>query len=59
MKSVKENKMPYDIRKGSGSKPYKIFNKDKGKVVGSSTSKAKAQASIRARYAGEGKKRGK
>lgn len=48
--------MPYAIKKGSGSKPYKIVRKDTGKQVGSSTSRAKAQASIRARYANEGKR---
>jgi len=47
--------MPYKIEKRSGEKPFKIINKNTGKVVGSSTSKAKAQASIRARYAGEKK----
>lgn len=45
--------MPYSIQFRRGEKPYKIVRKDDGKVVGSSTSKAKAQASIRARYAGE------
>lgn len=44
--------MPYSIRR-SGSK-YQIVKKDTGKVVGTSDSRAKAQASIRARYAGEG-----
>jgi len=43
--------MPYSIRKSSGSKPWKIIKKTTGEVVGSSTSKAKAQASIRARHA--------
>ena len=43
--------MPWKVRKGSGKKPYKIVKH--GKVVGSSTSKAKAQASVRARYASE------
>lgn len=47
--------MPYKIVKRSGARPWKIIKKDTGKVVGSSTSKAKAQASIRARYAGEKK----
>lgn len=46
--------MPYAIRK-SGPK-YQIVRKDTGKVVGTSTTRAKAQASIRARYAGEKKK---
>lgn len=46
--------MPYAVRKrGSGPRPWKIIRRDTGKVVGSSTSKAKAQASIRARYAGK------
>ncbi len=46
--------MPYTIRyvKGS-SRPWKIVNKDRNEVVGSSTSKAAAQASIRAREMGE------
>ena len=43
--------MPYKIVKRSGEKPYKIINIDKKKQVGSSTSKAKAEASIRARHA--------
>jgi hypothetical protein len=45
--------MPYKIVKRTGAKPWKIVNKDTGKVVGSSTSKEKAQASVRARYANE------
>lgn len=45
--------MPYTIKKGAGEKPYKIINKETGKVVGSSTSKAKAQSSSRARMGGE------
>ncbi|MFC1924255.1 hypothetical protein ACFLXA_02695 [Chloroflexota bacterium] len=48
--------MPYKVVKRSGEKPFKIVNKNTGKVVGSSTSKAKAEASVRARYAGEKKK---
>lgn len=47
--------MPYSIRK-RGTK-FEIVRKDTGKVVGTSTSRAKAQASIRARHAGEGKGR--
>lgn len=43
--------MPYRIRK-SGSK-YAIVNKNTGRVVGTSTSKKKAAASIRARNAGK------
>ena len=51
--------MPYSIKDtGKGAKPVKIIKKDTGKVVvvGSSTTKAKAQASIRARYANAKKK---
>ena len=44
--------MPYNVEKGGGSKPYKI-TKPGGKVVGSSTSKAKAESSVRARQAAE------
>ena len=47
--------MPYKIVKKGGAKPWKIRNKDTGKVVGSSTSEAKAKASVRARYAGHKK----
>lgn len=49
--------MPYKIEKRSGARPFKIIKKDTGKVVGSSITKAQAQASIRARYAGEHGKR--
>lgn len=45
--------MPYSIRKGKGSRPYKIVNKNTGKQVGSSKTKKQALASIRARYAHE------
>ena len=45
--------MPYKIVKRKGKRPYKIINKETGKTVGSSTSKAKAEASVRARLAGE------
>jgi len=43
--------MPYKIRKRSGRKPYKIVAGN-GKVVGSSTSRKKAEASARIRMAG-------
>lgn len=43
--------MPYAIRK-SGPK-FKIVRLSDGKVVGTSTSRAKAVAAVRARYAGE------
>lgn len=38
--------MPYKIVKRKGPRPYKIIRKEDGKVVGSSTSKGKAQRSI-------------
>lgn len=43
--------MPHSVRKGTGKKPWKIVNKNTGKQVGSSTTKAKAKqsASIRDR----------
>jgi len=44
--------MPYIIRKGPNGK-WKIIKKITGEVVGSSDSKAKAEASVRARYANE------
>jgi hypothetical protein len=47
--------MPYKVV-GSGNK-WQIVRADTGKVVGTSTSKAKAQASVRARYAAETKPR--
>ncbi len=43
--------MPYDIRK-HGNK-YEIVRKDDGVVVGHSDSKSMAEASVRARLAGE------
>ena len=46
----REDSMPYQIKKTSGPRPYKIVRRDIGKTVGSSTSRAKAEASIRARH---------
>ena len=46
--------MPWKVVKKSGAKPWKIVKSNTGEVVGSSSSKAKAQASVRARYANEG-----
>lgn len=43
--------MPWKVKKSKGKKPYKIVKH--GKVVGSSTSKAKAESSVRARYGAE------
>lgn len=51
--------MPYKIvYRPTSSCPWKIVDKD-GKVKGSSTSRAKAESSIRARLAGEHGWRGK
>jgi hypothetical protein len=47
--------VPYTVKKGTGPKPWKIIRRDTGKVVGSSTTKKAAQASVRARLAGEHK----
>ncbi len=48
--------MPYSIRYVKGAeRPWKIVKKDTGKVVGSSKSRKAAEASIRARHAGEKK----
>jgi len=50
--------MPYSIRYRKGSKrPWKIVKTATGEVVGSSTSEEAAKASIRARHAGENKKK--
>lgn len=43
--------MPFAIKKGKGSRKYKIVKKTTKKVVGSSKTKAKAKASIKVRYA--------
>lgn len=56
MKKRKESEvceiMPVVVRKrGTGAKPYKIVEKHTGKVVGSSSTRAKAQASANARNA--------
>jgi len=44
--------MPYSVKKAA-SGGYDIVRKDDGKKVGHSTSKAKAESSVRARLAGE------
>jgi len=46
--------MPVKIAKGKGKRPWKIKEKSTGRIVGSSTSKRKAQSSARVRnaYAG-------
>jgi hypothetical protein len=52
----KEGSMPYSIQKRTGPRPWKIIKKSTQEVVGTSTSKAKAEASVRARYWGEHRK---
>ena len=50
--------MPWKVRKG-GKRGWQILKESAGgkwKVVGNSDTKADAQASVRARYASEGKK---
>lgn len=42
--------MPYNIRRHKNK--YEIVKADTGKVVGTSTTRADAEASIRARHAG-------
>ena len=44
--------MPYSVRKSSKG-GYDIVNKETGKKVGHSDTKAKAESSVRARLAGE------
>jgi len=44
--------MPWTIKKGKDGRPWKIVKKS-GKVVGSSSNKNDAMASIRARYESE------
>jgi hypothetical protein len=43
--------MPWRVEKRDGPKPWKIIRADTGKIVGSSTTKAKALASMKIRYA--------
>ncbi|MCB1033866.1 MAG: hypothetical protein KDD47_08550 [Acidobacteria bacterium] len=45
--------MPYKIEHRSGKRPWKIVRSDTGTVVGSSATKADAEASIRARMSAE------
>lgn len=46
--------MPYKIEKRGGKRPFKIIKVSTGEVVGTSKTKAMAEASIRARHIGEG-----
>lgn len=45
--------MPYKIEKRTGARPWKIINRDRNEVVGSSLTKKMAVSSARARVAGE------
>lgn len=45
--------MPYNVRQEGGKRPYKIIKTTTGEVVGTSKTRADAQASIRARHANE------
>ena len=49
--------MPYSVVKRGGKRPWKIIKTATGEVVGSSTSKADAEASVRAIYWSKGKRR--
>jgi len=50
--------MPYSItyKPRRDGKNWAIVNKERGEIIGRSTSRKKAQASVRARYAGENKR---
>lgn len=50
--------MPWKVRKAKNGKGWEIYKPDTGEVVGHSVSKAKAQASVRARYANYNPKKG-
>jgi hypothetical protein len=45
--------MPYSIRSAGRGKGYRIVNRQTGRTVGRSLSRARAAASVRARMAGE------
>jgi hypothetical protein len=49
--------MPYRITQRSGDRPWKIIKKSTNKVVGSAKTKEEAEASIKAIYANENKRR--
>ena len=50
---ILEGSMPYKIVRRTGARPWKIVNLDRNEVVGSSVTKKMAEASARARLAGE------
>lgn len=45
--------MPYMVYKGSGPRPWRIYNLETDKVVGTSETKEKAEASIRHRLSSD------
>ena len=49
--------MPVRVKKTTGAKPYKIVKRTTGKVVGSTASKKKADASARVTNRAYGRKR--
>lgn len=42
--------MPWKVKKGKGKRPWKIIKPATGEVVGTSVTKEKAEASVRARF---------
>ena len=46
-------KMPYDIVKRSGEKPWKIIKRETGEQVGESETRELAESSVKARLAGD------
>ena len=49
--------MPVTVKKGTGKRPWKIVNKNTGKIEGTATTKKAADASARMRNASVYKKR--
>lgn len=47
--------MPWKVENRGGSRPFKIVKTTTGEIVGSSTSREEAEASVRARHANEKK----
>lgn len=49
--------MPYEIKRGIGSKPWKVVKKGTNKVMGSHETKKEALAQLKALYASEGRRK--
>jgi hypothetical protein len=52
--------MPYKVYKSvvkGDERPWKIYSKDRKKIVGTSKTERDAEASVRARFMGEAQKR--